>query len=164
MSLANVANLKISILKTPRTTTAKELALLCLIRCFPNLADPKSLLRITSNYLLLFYMHQMPSEILFWLARYCLILTPVHLTMLGFMSLNVPICSDICCFCLNIICFLSPNIKIFLSMGNSFFMSWMWHLPPRKLEVGPCCGDCYCAFSLSSWAHSQTTFPCLLSL
>lgn len=44
MSLANVANLEISISKTPRTTTAKELALLCLTR-FPNLVDQKSLFK-----------------------------------------------------------------------------------------------------------------------
>lgn len=46
------------------------------------------------------------------------------------------------CFCLNIICFLSSDIKILFSMGNSFYLGWTWRLPPLPSQ---------------SWAHVVET-------
>lgn len=85
MSVTNIANLEISLLKISKTTTAKELDLLCLTQCFPNLVDHKSLFKNNTKsftgYCTACVLHHTSSEILFCLATYCLVLTPAHLTM-----------------------------------------------------------------------------------
>ena len=167
MSLANVANSEISTLKTLRTTTWKKPASLCLTQCFPNLVDHSVFLRTTSRYFFCFacVLQHMPSEMLFRLAKYCLILTPAHLTMLGCsMSLNVPFwyrpVGDTSCFCLNIICFPSSGIRILLSKGEFTLHGLdVTSSTSSQPKLGPHCGDCYCIFSLSSWARSQAASP-----